>query len=275
MEYVARLEDRFLHVFRSAALQAGAVARHLRGRVRSERKVAAGGSPEAEALTAVDLAAQDVILLRVLDELPEVAVDAEEDTELVGRFPAPEHGRPVVILDPIDGTLNYTLGSDDYAVMGALLLDGRYRAAVIHLPEAKATWCAIAGEGCYEERLGHLRRRVRRPPAPPRALVTPKVSRPAVERLRALGLEVRRSRCSAIDAAIVALGRGSVGVAEAADRRRAIGLLLTMEAGGAVLFGDRPWKGEDPERSDCRGASVVSARTAALARRVVATLCDV
>jgi hypothetical protein len=49
----ADLNALFVDSFRLAAVQAGAVARHLQGKVRSERK--AGPSAEAEALTAVEL----------------------------------------------------------------------------------------------------------------------------------------------------------------------------------------------------------------------------
>ena len=71
-------ESRFIEVFRLCALQAGSVARYLQGKVTVEQK-AGQGSPEAAALTAVDLATQDVILQALAAALPELAVDAEED----------------------------------------------------------------------------------------------------------------------------------------------------------------------------------------------------
>jgi hypothetical protein len=59
---------------------------------------------------------------------------------------------------------------------------------------------------------------------------------------------VEVSRCSAVDASAPALGRAKAGVAEGrADRRRTIGFLLTLEAGGHVVYGDRAWNGEDPD----------------------------
>src|SRR5688572_7819916 len=112
----------FIDAFSLAARQAGAVARRLQGEVRLRQK--GGSTPESAALTAVDLATQDVILLALRRALPDVAVDAEEDTETVALFEPAAPGRALVVIDPVDGTLNYSAGSTDYAVMGSLVADG-------------------------------------------------------------------------------------------------------------------------------------------------------
>ena len=232
------------------------------------RKPGSRGEPEAEALTAVDLAAQDVILRRLLETMPAVALDAEEDTELVGRFPPAAPARPLVVVDPIDGTWNYAHGSPDYAVMGALVEGGRYRAAVVHLPERRATWWAIAGRGCHRAIDGRdeIRRAdVGRPP--PRVLGVPRLPPRFAAAIRSLGLELRISRCSAIDAAAIAIGEARATVDPGPpDRRRAIGFLLTTEAGGVVRVGGEPWDARDPEAFVLSGPTVVAA-SASLANR--------
>lgn len=82
---------------------------------------------------------------------------------------------------------------------------------------------------------------------PDAILVSPRVSPRWIARLGSLAHSVEVSRCSAVDASAPAIGRARGEIARGrADRRRAIGLLLTREAGGHVLFGERVWRGEDP-----------------------------
>lgn len=259
---------RFVEVLRLGALQAGAVARHLRGKVPRESKDAPG-SAEAEALTAVDLATQDVLLHLLRDTMPEVALDTEEDTEAVRLFPPYDPARSLVVLDPVDGTLNYTLGSDEYAVMGALLEYGLFRAAVIYFPEHRTMCWAVRGEGCFVERDGRGAERVGVDRARDTILVTPGVDEAARAALAARAGDVEVSHCSAVDASAPAIGRAKASVSEGrADRRRAIGLFLTLEAGGCVLFGDRPWSGEDPELLPLDASPTIAAANAELARAV-------
>jgi len=251
------LERRFVDVFSLAALQAGAVARRLQGRIPAETK--AGDSAEGEALTAVDLAAQDVILHLLHRELPEVAMDAEERTESVALFAGADPGAPLVVVDPIDGTLNYIKGSDDFAVMGALLREGRYRAAVVHFPARGGTYWAIAGAGCFRRTAGG-ERRCDTAGAADRILYTPRTPRAWRRALAGAATALALSRCSAVDASAPATGRACASVAEAAaDRRRAIGLFLTLAAGGVVWMNGRRWAGEDPERHGGQGALTVAA----------------
>jgi len=155
--------ERFVEVFRLAALQAGQVARYLQGQVQNQEK-AGETTAESAALTAVDLAAQDVILHQLWAEAPELRVDAEEDTELVSRFASAASDAPLVVIDPVDGTLNYTLGSQDYAVMGALLVRGFYEAAVVAFPAHGELYSAIRGAGAWVERKDGVPERLVAPP---------------------------------------------------------------------------------------------------------------
>jgi fructose-1,6-bisphosphatase/inositol monophosphatase family enzyme len=265
------LERRFIEAFRLAALQAGAVALHLQGKVRAETK--RGDSAEAEALTAVDLAAQDVILHLLHRELPKVALDAEEQTETLRLF-APADGAdhlPLMVVDPVDGTLNYLRGSADYAVMGGLMQDGRFTAGLIHFPVAGSTYWAIRGGGCFVDAPGGPQRRTAGGAEPliffdPR---TPERWRGALSDVGATQL----CRCSAVDASAPATGRGRAGVATGgADRRRAIGLFLSLEAGAVVRIGGRSWHGEDPARIAQAEVPSIVAEDDALAARLAQCL---
>lgn len=264
---------RFVDVFWAAARQAGAVAQHLQGHVRDLGKEGSD-SPESAALSVADLATQDVLLLRLAEAFPDLAVDAEEDTDIARSFPPPARDRPLVILDPIDGSLNYLDGSPDYAVMAAWIERGRYTAAVMHFPAWPATWWAVRGGGCHRRapdgrdtpallRDGELPRRV---------LVPSSTPADACACLQAGGLSLQTSRCSAVDAAAPVLGRalGSV-YAGTPDRRRAIGFLLVTEAGGSVRFADGPWDASDPEAPPPRGACAVAGDDA-LARSLLAAV---
>jgi fructose-1,6-bisphosphatase/inositol monophosphatase family enzyme len=187
----------FIDTFRLAALQAVAVALHLSGKVTPETKSA--GNKEAQALTAVDLATQDVILRLLHRQLPEVAVDAEEETDTLAFFAGEETGRPLVVVDPVDGTLNYIRGSSEFAVMGGLLRDGCYTAALIHFPVHGDTYWAIRGAGCFGNGIGAPRRLQagRAENRIYRSSRTPAAWREAL-RARAGALEI--SHCSALDA---------------------------------------------------------------------------
>ena len=241
-----QLAERFLECFLPAALQAGAVARRLQHGVRLEQK--GGRTPESAALTAVDLATQDVLLLALHRAMPEVAVDAEEDTDSVTLFAPESSTRALVVIDPVDGTLNYARQSQDYAVMGALLLEDRFVATVVVFPAWGETYWAKKGAGCWLQRGGGEPERVRIGDAPRVVLVPPGVSRSWRAALADQGYEVRVSRCSAVDSSAPATGRATAAVdRKRPDRRRALPLLLTTEAGGTVLFGERVWYGCDPD----------------------------
>jgi fructose-1,6-bisphosphatase/inositol monophosphatase family enzyme len=261
----------FVALARAAARQAGAAARHLQGKVRIEHKPA-GGIPESEVVTAVDRAAQDVLLHRLYEVFPDIAVDAEEDTAAVALFPRETPGAPVIVLDPVDGTLAYTKGSPDWAVMLALLEGGVFTATVIDFPAHELACWAIRGEGAWMARgLGEPSRIERPPRAPDELLIAPLIPRSRMNDARALGLEPVRSRCSAVDSTAPALGRARASIAgDRADRRRAMGLLVTIEAGGAARFGERVWRGEDPERSFPESAApTVAADSEELAEAIV------
>lgn len=263
----------FVTVLRAAARQAGAVARHLQGKVLVEQK-SDEGIPESTVVTAVDRAAQDVLLLRLHEAFPDAAVDAEEDTETVALFAEEAPGRDLIVIDPVDGTLAYTRGSDDWAVMGALIRDGAFVASLVCFPAHALTSWAVRGEGAWIARGdGEGSRITAMPRSPDELLVAPLVPRHRMDRARELGLSPVRSRVSAVDSTAPALGRARASIAgDRADRRRALGFLITTEAGGAVRFGDRAWAGEDPMLLPESAAPTVAADTPELADAIVRAL---
>lgn len=262
--------ERFVEVARLAARQAGAVASRLQGEV-SRWEKEGEATPESSALTTADLACQDILLLALHDTFPDIAVDAEEDTDTVGLFLPEDGARPVVVLDPIDGTFNYSRGSRDYAVMAGWIEDGRYAAAVVLFPEwGELLWTAD-GRTVHRERDGGELERVTLPPRTSRVQVAPGLDDAQTAALEALGLEVTVCRCSAVDSSAPARTGDSAASIGPLDRRRAIALFLTAAAGGTVLAGGRPWRGEDPARIG-GPRPVVTAADEDAARRILGPL---
>jgi fructose-1,6-bisphosphatase/inositol monophosphatase family enzyme len=238
---------RFVQAMLLATEQAGAVALHLQGQVQHGHKNGTG-SPEAAAVSVADLASQDVLLLALHHALPEAAVDAEEETEAVTLFPAAAPHRPLAILDPIDGSLNYLDMSADFAVMAAWLEGGVYRAAVVHFPAWEETYWGIEDGGVWHRRQQAPPRRVTLPePRPASLLVSSWLPPETTEALARLGLELVTTRCSAVDstAPINGRARGSW-IHGAPGRRRSIGFFLTHLAGGIVHIGGQRWAAQDP-----------------------------
>lgn len=263
------LPEAFVEIFRLAALQAGCVARRLQDEISLHHKK--GDSDESTALTAADLAAQDVILTLFHHSLPHIAVDAEEDTPLVKLFPAEDGVRPLVIIDPVDGTLNYSRGSEEYAVMAALCLEGVYRASVVLLP-ARDTIYWTTGEEASCRQGGGATRPCRITATDETVLVTPFVEPALGRRLEGAGFATALSRCSAVDGLAPVLGRAGAAVSSRLDRRSAVAWPITLAAGGTVLIDGKPWQGEDPANRFGPEATVVVAGTRSLAERLVEVL---
>ncbi|MDX1650341.1 MAG: inositol monophosphatase family protein, partial [Myxococcota bacterium] len=135
----------FVEVLGPALRQAAAVARALEGRVPNRPKEGADSDVKA-ALTLADSAAQEALLSALQERFPQVALRAEEDTPGVAAFPAEEPGRPLVVIDPIDGTLHsYLEHRGPYAVMVGLAVTGRYQAALVALPREGLFFDGVRG----------------------------------------------------------------------------------------------------------------------------------
>jgi hypothetical protein len=130
--------------------------------------------------------------------------------------------------------------------MAAWLEEERYRAALVHFPAFWKTYQARQGDGCrMEGTIGD--RRVKIGALPQQVLVTPAVPENYHKALRKIGFDVVVSRCSAVDATAPVTGTATAALSLGRPgRRRAVGFLLTTEAGGVVRIGDHWWNGEDP-----------------------------
>jgi myo-inositol-1(or 4)-monophosphatase len=95
-----------------------------------------------DVVTALDLAAEDLILRRLRGAYPEHRVISEE-AGVVGAADS----RLVWLVDPLDGTNNVAVGLPVYAVGLALCADSVPVLGVVHDPLTGRTWSATCGGG--------------------------------------------------------------------------------------------------------------------------------
>ncbi|WP_093167207.1 inositol monophosphatase family protein [Sinosporangium album] len=95
-----------------------------------------------DVVTDLDLAAEKVLLDRVLTEFPDHTVVAEESGTLGSA-----ESRYSWLIDPLDGTNNLAIGLPAFVVGLALCEDGLPVVGVVHEPVTGHTWSAVRGGG--------------------------------------------------------------------------------------------------------------------------------
>ncbi len=119
-----------------AARQAGEVLRSFQGNLKDIRKKGA-----IDLVTEADIASELVIMETIRSVFPDHAVLAEESGKSSGdrRFQW--------IIDPLDGTTNFSHGLELFAVSIAFHLEGVPRAGVVFNPATGEFFEAVAGQG--------------------------------------------------------------------------------------------------------------------------------
>jgi len=200
-------------------------------------------------VTAADLEAEAVLSRRLTGLLAGSTVVGEEavakNPSLIERL---KDEAPVWVIDPVDGTWNFTQGKPVFTVIVALVQAGHVRLGWIHDPIGNATATAEEGSGAWEagERLT-----VAAPTtldAMTAALYIGARRAPALhERVKALAHELGpRSYLSCAGAEYLALVRGTTHYAvftRLLPWDHAAGNLIFTEAGGyARMMDDRPYE---------------------------------
>ncbi len=228
----------FVRALAPALQQAAAIARSLEGRV-SNRPKAGEHTAVKAALTIADTAAQEALLIPLLEHFPQVQLEAEEDTPTASRFA--DSGDNLVVIDPIDGTLRFYLEAQGpYAVMIGLAIAGRYEASLVALPREQLCFDAIRGRGARARNRDALVEAVMLGEATGnRILVSHNLPAPAAERLRELGYEVAAASGGAISVAPLIPGvcaglRLVQNDPQGVSIRGRIGALIAEEAGALV-----------------------------------------
>lgn len=104
-----------------------------------------------EIVTVADEATEVALTRRLLDLHPGSLVVGEEavaaDPKVLENL---SDDRPVWIIDPIDGTTNFSRGNDNFVVMLALVERGEVRAGWLHSPARGESVAAEHGGGAFE-----------------------------------------------------------------------------------------------------------------------------
>ncbi len=140
------------------AEQAGAAILAVRGRgFAVERK------DDLSPVTEADRAAEAIIVAGLRAATPDVPVIAEEEVA-AGRITAPSHA--FWLVDPLDGTREFTDGKDEFVVNIGLVRDGRMALGVVFIPALGEMFTGIVGLDAWKrDRSGEAAIRTRAPPA--------------------------------------------------------------------------------------------------------------
>ena len=108
-------------------------------------------------VTEADRAAEALILAGLRQACPHIPVIAEE--EVAGGVIT--EAAPIFwLVDPLDGTREFTSGSDDFAVNIGLVRDGRMALGVVAVPATGELFGGIVGQGAWK-RVGGVQTAIR------------------------------------------------------------------------------------------------------------------
>lgn len=103
-------------------------------------------SDPTDVVTAMDRACEALLRERLADERPDDGVHGEEHPEHAGTSGVRW------ILDPIDGTVNYLYGLENYSISIAVELDGELIVGVVTKPATGQQFHAARGRGAFLDR---------------------------------------------------------------------------------------------------------------------------
>jgi len=104
----------------------------------------------ADYVSRTDLDAQEAALGVIAERHPDHAVLAEEGAGSVEERLASWDGRPLWIVDPLDGTTNFLHGHPLYCASVAVAVDGRPVAGAVVSGSSGERWWAAEGEGAFK-----------------------------------------------------------------------------------------------------------------------------
>lgn len=135
-------DDALLELAAALAVRAGAVILEIR-----QRGFAVQQKTDLSPVTEADQAAETLILAGLREAAPDLPVVAEEEIaggRLVAATPQ------FWLVDPLDGTREFTSGSDEFAVNIGLVRDGRVVLGVVGVPAMGELFGGIVGQGAWK-----------------------------------------------------------------------------------------------------------------------------
>ena len=253
---MSRDPDRVAEVLGAVALEAARFLEAVEDRG-AGRQIKPDGTPS----TAADVEAERIVLARLAEHFPDIAVVAEESAS---GCEAPTG--LYFLVDPLDGTCDYLTGRGEYSVNVALIEGVRPIAAALAVPVLGRVWTGgtrcrvapipIAGD-CSAWTIVHTRRA---PESGPVALVSRRHGDEKTEAcLETLGCGGRLTASSAAKFGLIASGEADVYVrcGPTMEWDTAAGDHIVTAAGGCVLGQDgRPLTYGHAERGFLNGAFV-------------------
>jgi myo-inositol-1(or 4)-monophosphatase len=122
-----------------AATSAGQLIREAFGQTHSSR----AKSNARDLVTEVDLKSQEIIIDTLKRDFPDIPVVAEEDKQ------QNDSGDMLWLVDPLDGTTNFTRGIELFSVAICLSINLKPVAAVVYHPIFDHLYTAECGSGAY------------------------------------------------------------------------------------------------------------------------------
>lgn len=207
-------------------------------------------------VTVADVEAERALTVELQRRFPGSAVVGEEavaaDPLVLDRLAG---AAPVWILDPVDGTMNFTKSIPRFAVMAALSEKGTVQAGWIHDPVTGETAMAALGRGTFWRDADKREQRLRRPEPPPLAVMRGAAAGRIGERGRARDILERSGRVGELTRVNSAgheyldLVRGRhefVSFSRSLPWDHAPGVLIYREAGGEVAYVDGAGPADTP-----------------------------
>lgn len=102
-----------------------------------------GEKSDSSRITEADTKINHLVIEEVKKNYPEFKVLGEEESNNTAE------SKKLFVVDPIDGTLNFTMGSPLFCFSAAVVIDGKSVAGVILNPLAKRTLLAEEGKGAW------------------------------------------------------------------------------------------------------------------------------
>ena len=137
-------------VLKAIVVSGGLILNSYRGKVKNDPKKSDLEAKYVQATstahTIVDDLVQDVALEILRSHHPSVSLNAEEDTTRVEWF-SKDKTKFCFHIDPLDGTLAYTQGREDYAVGAGFSEDNIFIASAIYFPARDRLYYAEKGNG--------------------------------------------------------------------------------------------------------------------------------
>ena len=111
-----------------------------------------------DALTFMDRFVQDFLCLQISRQFPEVSVLLEEESTVRKLF-SPTGNLGTILIDPIDGTKQFSIGGPDYAILITYIFEGSIKYCVGLYPESGTlfeSYCGLSGDTVCKSRLKDL-----------------------------------------------------------------------------------------------------------------------